>query len=247
LSASLYVLLPAFNEEAALRELIPDIHHTLTPLKIRFTLCLVDDGSTDGTAALAKTLAGRMPLQYVQHAANQGYGAALKTGVLWVLRNARPEDILVTLDADNTHPPAAIPDLIKKIEEGFGAVTGSYTAEGGQARGVPFLRTVLSRGANALFRMRFRFPGVAAYTNGFRAYRVRDLQNAYQRHGERLIDERGFAGGTDLFIQVVRQGARAGEVPFELRYDKRGSGSKIHIPSTILSYLKLLFRYNTSP
>lgn len=237
---SIYIVLPAFNEEAALRQLIPDLLLTLKRLGNPFTLCLVDDGSTDGTSALARSLAANASLQYLPHSRNQGYGAAVKTGMEWVIRSGQPNDVVITMDADNTQPPSYIPQILAKLEEGCGVVTASYRRPGGQVEGLPLKRNLLSWGVNTLLRLRFRIPGVETYTNGYRGYRVGALQEAARRYDGRLIEQTGFPGGTELFIKVVRAGARAAEVPFALRYERRGSGSKIRIVQTILGYLRLL-------
>src|SRR5688572_2124811 len=110
-----YVVLPALNEEKALRELIPEVDRVLRSHGMLFTVCVVDDGSRDGTAALLQSLSGQTPIQHLRHEKNRGYGAALKTGFLWVIHNAAPEDFLISLDADNTHPPKFIPDILKKL------------------------------------------------------------------------------------------------------------------------------------
>jgi hypothetical protein len=68
------------------------------------------------------------------------------------------------------------------------------------------------------------------------------LQKAYSRYEENLVEESNFAGGTELFIKTIHTGARAGEIPFSLHYENRGSTSKIHLTRTILSYLRLLGR-----
>ena len=98
----------------------------------------------------------------------------------------------------------------------------------------------MSRGANALLGARFHFPGIGTYTNGYRAYRVSALQQAHHRYGDHIMEETNFAGGTELYIKTVRAGARPGEIPFVLDYEKRGADSKIRISKTILGYLKLL-------
>jgi dolichol-phosphate mannosyltransferase len=240
LSSTVFITLPAYNEESALRQLLPDIAQTLQSNNLPYKICVVDDGSIDGTNPLVRTLAQEIPLEYIRHATNQGYGASLRSGLLWVIQNGHPEDIAVTMDSDTTHSPRYIPTLLNKLAEGYDVVTASYTAPGGRSFGVPWQRRLLSQGANGLLRLRFHLPGVRTYTNGFRAYRVKALQRASQRYGERWLKENNFAGGTEAFIKVCRAGGRAGEVPFDLHYEKRGTDSKIHIPRTILSYLKLL-------
>jgi dolichol-phosphate mannosyltransferase len=240
--SQIYVVLPAYNEEAALRILLPHLYEELSKLGIKFTLCVVDDASTDATPELLKRLSTSIPIQALRHTVNQNYGAAVKTGVLWVVQHGLPNDVMVLMDADNTHSPAYIPSMLQKIQEDYDVVTASYTGEGAGSRGVPPLRRLFSEAANALLRLRFHFPHVKTYTNGYRVYRVAALQNAYSRYGERVIQEANFAGGTELFTKTVRCGGRPAEVPFILDYEKRGTASKINIPRTIASYLRLLIR-----
>ena len=111
---------------------------------------------------------------------------------------------------------------------------------GGRMVGVPLRRRLMSQTVNALFRLCSSVQGTHCFTNGFRAYRVSVLQQAYQRYGEKLIEQTGFPGGTELFLKAATKDVKTGEVPFVLRYDNRGAGSKIHILSTIQGYLRLL-------
>ncbi len=236
---TLYVLLPALNEADALSKLLPDLGDTLRSV-MPYRIVLVDDGSTDATPSLAAAWAKAWPMQLLRHPANQGYGAALKTGFLWVIQNASPADIVVSLDADNTHRPEYIPKLVDMIQDGFDVATASYWAPGGQMSGVPFKRRVMSSIVNGLFRRLRPIGEVRCYTNGFRAYRVAVLQEAYKRYGVRLIEQTGFPGGAELFIKVCRQAVKAGEIPFVLHYENRGGQSKIQTVRTIMAYLQLL-------
>jgi dolichol-phosphate mannosyltransferase len=237
-----FIILPAYNEEKALRRLLPELGTTLRPTGRDYRIYVIDDGSQDGTAALLQTLSQKEPIETLRHEKNQGYGAAVKTGMVWVATHAQPQDIVVSLDSDNTHPPTYIPLLLDKIEQGFDVVTASYAMPGGQAIGVPLLRRALSVAVNWLFALRFRIPGIRTYTNGFRAYRVQALQQLYQRYGNHLIEATGFPGGTELFLKVCQEGNRAGEVPFTLHYENRGTQSKIRLLPTIRGYLQLLAR-----
>jgi dolichol-phosphate mannosyltransferase len=242
MSKLIYILLPAYNEEASLRTLILEITDVLTPLKHSFCLCVVDDGSTDGTRGLLKILSADVPLQSLHHEMNQGYGAALRTGFSWIAQQGRPEDIAVSLDADRTHFPSYIPAMIEKLEQDFDAVIASYQAPRGGVSGLPLQRKILSVGANFLFRLAARVPGLQCYTNGFRAYRVGALQKVFAKYGTRMIEENGFAGGTELLLKVCRAGGRVSEIPFRLHYEYRKGQSNINIPQTIAGYLRLLRR-----
>jgi dolichol-phosphate mannosyltransferase len=234
-----FVLLPAYNESSALGVLIPDLGKELRP-RFDLQIVVVDDGSRDETAAVCQRLQNDWPVQLLRHPQNQGYGAAIRTGMFGILAKARETDVVVTLDADNTHLPTYIPAMIQKLEEGFDVVTASYRLPGGEMKGVPWNRRLMSDVVNALFRWRVPRNHTLCFTNGFRAYRAAALQKARQRFGDSLIQATGFPGGLELFLNVLAAGARDGEVPFTLHYENRGKQSKIRILPTILAYLHLL-------
>jgi len=238
---SVFVVLPAYNESKALQALVPAIAQELSDRSLE--IILVDDHSTDDTPALVAQWKGVFPLAHRRHEVNQGYGAGIRSGVLYAQSRARPDDVVVTLDADYTHLPRYIPAMIHRINEGYDVVTASYTMRGGKAYGVPLKRRILSWGVNRLFRFLTPTRGTRLYTNGFRAYRARVLQTLASQYGDHLIEENGFPGGLELFLKARRLGnLRDSEVPFDLHYENRGADSKIHIGQTIRAYLRLLRR-----
>jgi len=239
MSGRVYVLLPAYNESEVLGTLVPAIGKELQS-RSDFEVLVVDDGSRDSTAAVCESLKSTWPVCLLRHPVNQGYGAAIRTGILWIAQNAQGDDVAVTLDADMTHLPQYIPALIQKLDAGLDVVTASYRLPGGAAMGVPWSRRIMSDVINALFRWSVRKNQTTCMTNGFRAYRVSALQNTHRRWGEALIRQNGFPGGAELFFKVLLSGGRDGEVPFTLHYENRGSKSKIRIVQTIRAYLQLI-------
>jgi dolichol-phosphate mannosyltransferase len=239
----IYVLLPAYNEESALRGLLPALHSILKGLSEKHEIVVVNDGSQDATTAVLTQFSKGIPLHEVKHLTNLGYGAALRSGYLYVLgQNASFDSIVVSLDADGTHGPEFVPRLLEKIRDGYDVVTASYTTEGGSYTAIPAQRIFLSRVVNWLFRIFCPVHSARTYTNGFRAYRLEILRKIDHKFGERLIEETGFAGGTELFLKASACGGRVGEVPFDHHYERRGKDSKIRIIPTILGYLKLMLR-----
>src|SRR5262249_47509123 len=87
------VIVPAFNREAAVAVVLGKLLQTLGP---DYEVIVVDDGSSDATATVAR----QFPVRLLQHAHNQGKGIALKTGI-----EAAYSDIVVWIDADDTYPP----------------------------------------------------------------------------------------------------------------------------------------------
>lgn len=105
----LSVIVPVFNEEAAIRETCESLHRILSHADLDFELLVVNDGSTDHTADILRTL--RIPsLRVVEHGVNRGNGAAIKKG----LREASGETIC-TVDADGTYPLEQLPRLYRVL------------------------------------------------------------------------------------------------------------------------------------
>lgn len=110
------VIIPAFNEEAAISQTIDQLHETLREADCEYEIIIVNDGSTDGTAGV---LASREDARVIAHPYNLGYGAALKTGI----RNAAHPLIVIT-DSDGTYPNGRIPELVE-LSRRFDMVVGS--------------------------------------------------------------------------------------------------------------------------
>lgn len=186
-----WVVLPSLNEAENLPEMFEAIASTLSVLGGGYTMCVLDDGSRDRTAAVASDAARRLPVQVVSHGHTRGLARAMETALRWVLSRAGDQDVIVTMDADNTHPADRLPAMIEAIRGGADVVIASRYAPGGVEEGVPPSRRILSRGIGALLRLRFRLPGVRDYTSGYRAYRARLLRTAAARYGTRLIEAEG--------------------------------------------------------
>lgn len=115
------IVIPAFNEEAAIRE---TVIRTLES-NPEAELILVDDGSTDGTWPLMEELMVDMDVRAFRHIKNRGKAHALKTGYLHATA-----DVIVTIDADLTYQPESIPSLIEKFNQGYDMVVGTRFKNG---------------------------------------------------------------------------------------------------------------------
>lgn len=115
------IIIPAFNEEAAIRE---TVRRTLES-NPEAELILVDDGSTDGTWHLMEELMVSRDVRAFRHIINRGKAHALKTGYLHATTDA-----IVTIDADLTYQPESIPSLIEKFNQGYDMVVGTRFKNG---------------------------------------------------------------------------------------------------------------------
>ncbi|WP_158892228.1 glycosyltransferase [Amycolatopsis anabasis] len=240
-----HVVLPAYNEEDSLPGLLTRL--AAVALTERVVVWLVDDGSADGTAGVAEAGHPGLDVRLVRHPVNLGLGQAVQTGLRAALGEAEPEDVVVVMDADDTHDPALIPRLREEVARGADVAICSRFVTGGDDSTAPPFRRLLSRGAAVLFRRALDLDGVHDFTSGFRAYRVSLLGRAAGHWGERLIEERGFACMVELLLKLRHCHPVITEVPLVLQYDRKLGASKLKLRRTIGQYLKLLLRDRLAP
>jgi dolichol-phosphate mannosyltransferase len=239
-ASKFFVVLPAFNEEDALPPLLEAVGEAFADSGLPYEVIIVDDGSKDRTAEIASQASFRMPVHLVQHQVNQGLGITLLDGLREASKRCGDNDIIVTMDADNTHPPGLIYRMGRMIKEGCDVVTASRFQSGARVIGVPWNRAFLSIGARVLFTTVFPTRGVRDYTSGYRCYRGRTIKDAFARYGDNLVSTAGFACMCDVLLKLRKQGAIFAEVPLLLRYDQKGGVSKMKVLKTIVNTLKLL-------
>lgn len=156
------LVIPVFNEEKNLKELVGRCIEVCTSMKKPFEIVLVDDGSSDDSAKIITEAAERQGGKIVGVLLNRNYGQ--HSAVMAGFMEARG-DIIVTLDADLQNPPEEVPKLVKKVEEGFDVV-GSVRVQ----RRDTFFRRIASAAVNKVAQ---KATGVVMHDYGcmLRAYR----------------------------------------------------------------------------
>ena len=114
------IIIPAFNEEKSIKEVIQKIQNTLSSLNIEYEIIVIDDCSADNTLKRVEEL---KDIKVIRHSKNSGYGSALKTGI----KNSKYETLIIT-DADGTYPDNIIPSLIEHSNN-HDMVVGARTGE----------------------------------------------------------------------------------------------------------------------
>jgi dolichol-phosphate mannosyltransferase len=248
---TLYLALPAYNEERSLPALLArciPVADALAAEGRQFKVIVVDDGSKDRTIEVARSFADRLSVEVVPHVVNQGLGAALRTCLRSGIERAQGEDVIATMDADNTHDPSLLPAMWHHLENTPGdIVIASRYCPGGDEVGLTPLRKVLSRGASFLLTMTVPVKGARDYTCGFRVYRSAMLRRAADQWGDKLIEESGFTCMAEVLLKLGRGGARVLEWPLILRYDLKEGASKMKIMRTIARYFGMAWRVRTGP
>jgi glycosyltransferase involved in cell wall biosynthesis len=133
---NLSVIIPIYNEVESIQEIVQRVKDTGLAREI----ILVDDGSKDGTRDLLKTMDNQENIRVILHPANQGKGAAVRTGL-----DAAQGDVLLIQDADLEYDPRDYPVLLKPLEEGIADVVYGSRFLGGPRRVVMFWHMVANR------------------------------------------------------------------------------------------------------
>lgn len=237
------VALPAYNEALNIGALLDNFESTLV-LNLGYGFdrkyVIVDDGSADETQEILRDYAARIPLRIVVHEQNQGLGPTIRDALRTAAEEASPGDIIITMDADNTHSPGLIPLMVQKVLEGHDIVIASRFRKGARVIGLSWLRKCLSIGASMMMRIVFPIKGVRDYTCGFRAYRAEVLKKAFEVYGQGFIDQKGFQCMSDILIKLRRFNLIAEEVPMILRYDFKKGSSSMKVGLTVIQTLRLV-------
>jgi dolichol-phosphate mannosyltransferase len=241
----IYIVLPAYNEEDAIRPLLAKLQRVMDEIHCAFTVVAVNDGSRDRTGEILIELIGDYPLHVITHKYNRGLGETIRDGFEYVAEVASGDDVLIRMDCDDTHDPKYIPAMLAKIREGYELVTTSRYAPGGGQLGLDWYRRTISRCANLLFKAAFPVRGLLEYTCGYRAYRVALVQDALTIFGNKFIDLKGlgFTGTLEKLVKFRMMGAKMTEIPFVLRYDQKLSSSKVVTSITTLGCLILIIKH----
>jgi len=236
------IVLPAYNEAENLPSLLAGVTEAMEDNLLPYQVIVVDDGSTDRTAAIAKQHGDRSPIRVVQHAANLGLGAAIRDGLQEALQLSNERDVIVTMDADDTHTPGLIVRMVRMLGEGYDVVIASRYQPESRVYGVPWSRRVMSGGASLLMRILFPIRGVRDFTCGYRAYRAAVLREAVAQYGGNFVNQEGFQCMVDILLKLRRMDLIFGEVPMLLRYDRKEGQSKMRVWRTATNTLGLLVR-----
>ena len=199
---SVLVVIPTYQERQNLPSILARVRASVPGAHV----LVVDDNSPDGTGQIADELATADDKLHVLHRpGKQGLGAAYLAGFGWAFGEGF--DTVVEMDADGSHQPEQLPDLLRALEAAD-VVLGSRWVAGGQVRNWPKSREVLSRGANTYARLLLGLP-LRDATGGYRAYRTQVLK-ALELDS---IRSQGYCFQVDLVLRSVQAGFRVVEVP----------------------------------
>ena len=211
------VVMPTYNEAANIDGIV---RATLAELERvapdRHTLLIVDDSSPDGTGEMADALARELPAVQVLHrTAKTGLGHAYMAGFAQALDAGA--DILIEMDADFSHDPCYLGDLLEAAKNAD-LVLGSRYVDGGGVENWGLLRKVISRGGGTYARLILRV-GVQDLTGGYKCIRREVLEGIDLPS----IRAEGYVFQIEVTYRALLAGFRVAEVPIVFRDRTRGA------------------------
>ena len=172
-SSEIGIILPTYREADNISNLIEDIED----LKLNASILVIDDSSPDETAKIVQEKQNKYNniLLYIRPK-KSGLGTAITDGFKYFLSSKQIPKYIVTMDADYSHNPKAIPQLISSMyTSDYGIVIGSRYCKGGNINGWPFTRKVISRTANFIAKLSLGLKPRDC-TSGFRCYSTKFLR-----------------------------------------------------------------------
>jgi dolichol-phosphate mannosyltransferase len=226
----LLVTIATYNEHDNIQPLIQAIHEQAPHADV----LVIDDNSPDGTGKLADELAALDPRVHVLHRPGKlGLGTATLAGMRFAIENNY--DLLLNLDADFSHPPRYIPDLLRGMNDGRDVMIGSrYTAGGGAQNWSP-KREFISRRVNGLVRFLFRMP-VKDASGAFRCFRIAKLREVPLDR----VKSRGYSFQQEVLFRCHRAGCKLGETPIIFE-NRRAGASKVNGKEALRSISMLIW------
>lgn len=236
---NLVIVIPTYNERGNIERLIAALVFDVFPTLDGWqpSVLVIDDSSPDGTAEVVRSLGQQWPNVHVLVGPKQGLGAALIRGMGHAVDDLHADGI-VTMDADLSHDPAAIPSLLKKIVEGNDLVLGSrYIAGGSIPADWAWHRKFFSSVGNRIVRFALGQPEYRDWTTGFRALR----RGVFAAVAPALGGYNGYTFQVAFLHEALLHGFRVAEVPIQFA-DRRVGKSKIAPAEYVFTLLQYLLR-----
>ena len=232
------VCIPTYNEAENVEPMADAVLAATQRLGLAATLLVIDDGSPDGTGAIADRLAAADARVAVLHRrAKEGIGPAYMAGFRWALH--RCVDLVLQMDCDFSHDPADIGRLVAAAEDAD-VVLGSRYVPGGAVTDWPLLRRLISRGG-CWYARTLLGVGIRDLTGGFKCFRREALETLLQSDTQ----SSGYGFQIEMTHRAVRAGLRVREVP--IVFSDRTLGSSKMSRGIALEAARVVIALRRSP
>ena len=229
------VAIATYNEIENLPHLVEAIRQNLPDVDI----LVIDDNSPDGTGKWCLERKSNDPnFDCIIRSGKLGLGTAVLAAMEYAIKNKY--EFLINMDADFSHPPEKLPELLAPMTPETDVAIGSRYVQGGKIEGWPFYRRLMSRAVNAFAKICL---GLRTRDNSgaFRCYRVATLERVLAQHiSQGSIRSKGYSFFEEILFLLHRGGAKMVEIPITFT-DRRFGKSKINLREAVKA-IGIIFR-----
>ena len=217
------VVIPTYNEEETIREIVRRVQATKIPNEI----IIVDDGSQDGTRQILTEMNGKDNIKVYLHEKNSGKGSALRTGF-----NYASGDVIIIQDADLEYDPREYPNLLKPIEEGLADVVYGSRFLGAARRPILYWNMIANK--ILTFMTNILYNNILSdMETGYKVFR-RDVVEGMPLHARRFDFEPEFTA------KILKSKVKIVEVPIAFYPRDYSQGKKIHASDAFVAVWTLI-------
>ncbi len=241
------IILCAFNESENLTNLIKSLLIELDSLQKKFEIIICLDCTTDNSVEIINNFNRNDCLKILPQQNKRGLGIAYKRVFLEIIKNSNADDLVISLDADNSHNPSQIQSMLAHFEKNsLDVLVASRFLNKSIVKAFPLRRKFISKTTSLFLQILFPIKNlygksVLDYTSGYRIYKVEKLQKLFLQQKENFINEPEFTYTCELLIKLSRIGCKIDEIPISYEYEKKIGKSKLRIWKNFYRLLIMTF------
>lgn len=231
----LKIIFCAFNEGQNLKKLLVNLGHELQLLQRDYEIVACLDGSSDDSASIIADFQKFHPIRILPIKNQRGLGLAYKRLFEEAIANSQNEDLIISLDADNTHNPEQIPEMIRYFDKhNLDLLIASRFCDKSMMADFPIYRKFISRSISVLLQNLFPIKKISGeklkdFTSGYRIYKAEKLKKLFEVSKNKFITEPEFTYTCELVIKLSRIKSRIDEVAISYDYGEKMGKSKLRI------------------
>lgn len=228
------IIFCCLNEEKSLPQFLQNIFKEIAPLKQDFEIIICLDGTSDNSLEAIKTFS-QIKITTLPIIQQRGLGLAFKRIFLEIIKNSADNDLVISLDCDNTHNPAQIPAMLEHFQKNnLDFLVASRFCHNSAIGDFPLYRKFISKSISIFLQTLFSVKKINGkklqdYTSGYRIYRAKKIKELYEKEGEKFIREPEFTYTCELLIRLSKINSRIDEIAIFYEYGKKIEKSKLRI------------------
>ena len=241
------IILCAYNEEQNLNKLLTDLISDLKLLQRDFEIIFCLDCTTDNSSSVIERFAKDCKITILPQDNIRGLGRAYKKIFLHLLLNCNDDDLIISLDADNTHNTSQIQSMMEYFEKNsLDFLIASRFFEKSLISSFPLHRKLISKLTSLILQKLFAVKNINQqnildYTSGYRIYKGKILKEIYKKYNDNFILEPEFTYTCELLIKISRLAFRIDEIPILYNYKNKIGASKMRILQNLYRLILMIF------